>query len=144
MREGVLRVFPKGPGIPKRSASYLKNVEEQYVNDACNSLSIEGYKVSTELIEKVRSGKWNPDVDMGDRDQRDALAARGYWQAFQVVKASINFVLGGANAGQITVGDLQGRWAGHHERAWSATPYFGLTRLMVPRMSAIRLPLPVQ
>jgi hypothetical protein len=105
MREDVLRIFPKAPGVPKDSMSYLKNVEEQYVNDAYNSLSIEGYKVNAELIEKVRSGKWNPDADKTGRDQRDALAARGYWQAFQVVKASIKSVLGGANAGRIADGD---------------------------------------
>lgn len=105
MRADVLRIFPKAPGIPADAASYLKNVEELYVNDAYNSLSIEGYKVSAELIEKVRSGKWNPDADRNDRDQRDALAARGYWQAFQAVKASIKNVLGGANAGQIADGD---------------------------------------
>lgn len=105
MREDVLRVFPKAPGIPADAASYLKNVEELYVNDAYNSLSIEGYRVSAELIEKVRSGNWNPDADNNDRDRRDALAARGYWQAFQTVKASIKIVLAGANAGQIADSD---------------------------------------
>ena len=105
MREDVLRIFPKAPGIPADAASYLKNVEELYVNDAYNSLSIEGYKVSAELLEKVRSGKWNPDADRNDRDQRDALAARGYWQAFQAVRASIKKVLGGASAGQIADAD---------------------------------------
>lgn len=105
MREEVLRIFPKAPGIPAQTASYLKKVEELYVNDAYNSLSIEGYGVSAELIEKVRSGKWHPDADKNDRDQRDALAARGYWQAFQAVKASIKNVLGGANAGRIADGD---------------------------------------
>jgi hypothetical protein len=84
---------------------YLKNVDELYVNDAYNSLSIEGYRVSAGLIEKVRSGKWNPDADNNDRDQSDALAARGYWQAFQAVKASIKKVLGGANPGQIADDD---------------------------------------
>lgn len=101
MREDVLHVFPTAPGLPAAAASYLKNVDELYVNDAYNSLSIEGYRVSAELIEKARSGKWNPGADKNDRDQRDALAARGYWQAFQAVKASIKNVLGGANAGQI-------------------------------------------
>jgi len=105
MREDVLRIFPKAPGIPADAASYLKNVDELYVNDAYNSLSIEGYRVSAELIEKVRSGRWNPDTDKNDRDQRDALAARGYWQAFQAVKASIKNVLGGANAGRIADDD---------------------------------------
>jgi fido (protein-threonine AMPylation protein) len=105
MREDVLRIFPKAPGIPADVATYLKNVDELYVNDAYNSLSIEGYRVSAELIEKVRSGKWNPDADKNDSDQRDALAARGYWQAFQFVKASIKKVLTGANAGQIADDD---------------------------------------
>lgn len=68
-------------------------------------LSSEGYRVSAELIEKVRSGKWNPDADKNDRDQRDGLAARGYWQAFQSVKASIKKVLAGGNAGQIADDD---------------------------------------
>jgi hypothetical protein len=105
MREDVLRIFPKAPGIPANAVSYLKKVEELYVNDAYNSLSIEGYRVSAALIDKVRSGKWNPDADRNDHDQRDALAARGYWQAFQAVKASIRKVLGGANAGQIADAD---------------------------------------
>lgn len=101
MREHVLQALPDAPGIPTSAAMYLKDVEEMYVNDAYNSLSIEGYKVSADLIKKVRSGKWNPDSDRSDREQRDALAARGYWQAFQAVKVSIRSVLGGANAGEI-------------------------------------------
>lgn len=101
MREDVLRLFPAAPGLPADAAGYLKQVDEIYVNDAYNSLSIEGYKVSAELIEKVRSGKWNPDADKDDRDQRNALAARGYWQAFLAVKASIGKVLSGTNAGEV-------------------------------------------
>lgn len=109
MRQDVLALFPPAPGLPASKAAYLKDVEEIYVNDAYNSLSIEGYKVSAELIEKVRSGKWNPDIDTSDRDQRDALAARGYWQAFKAVKTSINKVLGGTPAGQV---------ADHDHAAW--------------------------
>lgn len=101
MRKDVLRIFPKAPGIPADGAPYLKSVDELYVNDAYNSLSIEGYRVNAELIEKVRLGKWNPDTDRNDRDQRDALAARGYWQTFQAVKTSIKNVLGRANAGLV-------------------------------------------
>lgn len=101
MREEVLRVFPAAPGLPADKTAYLRKVDEIYVNDAYNSLSIEGYKVSTGLIEKVRSGKWNPSVDKDDQDQRNALAARGYWQAFQAVKESIGKVLSGMNAGQV-------------------------------------------
>src|SRR3982075_443633 len=54
MREMVLETFPKAPGIPKDTESYLKTVDEIYVEDAYHSLSIEGYRVSRELIERVR------------------------------------------------------------------------------------------
>ena len=49
---------------------------------------LKGNRVTPELIERVRSGTWNPDNNEGDRDQRNALAARGYWQAFQAVRKS--------------------------------------------------------
>jgi fido (protein-threonine AMPylation protein) len=103
MRQPVLEHFPEAPGIGKiRSpAQYLQQVEEIYATDAYHSLSIEGYKVTQELIERVRQGSWNPDKDATDRDQVSAVAARGYWQAFQKVKSSIEKILSGANAGEI-------------------------------------------
>jgi hypothetical protein len=101
MRDDVLKTFPPAPGLAKDKTSYLKQVDEVYVSDAYNSLSIEGYKVSAELIERVRSGKWNPDSIKGDEDHRNALAARGYWQAFQSVKQSIEKVLRKENAGMV-------------------------------------------
>lgn len=109
MREAVLGIFPAAPGRPKSVAAYLKHVEEIYANDAYNSLSIEGYKVSAELIEKVRAGNWNPDTNKDDQDHRNALAARGYWQAFQAVEESIKKVLGGENAGRVADRD-HGTW----------------------------------
>jgi len=101
MREPVLKNFPTPPGLPKNAASYLKRVDDLYTNDAYHSLSIEGYRVSTELIERVRSGNWNPDTDKNDRENRNALAARGYWQAFQAVKQSLESVLRGDNPGAV-------------------------------------------
>jgi hypothetical protein len=38
---------------------------------------------------KVRSGHWHPDENEEDRKHKDAMAAKGYWQAFQAVKASV-------------------------------------------------------
>lgn len=105
MREDILKNFPPAPGISKNAAAYLKHIEEVYVNDAYNSLSIEGYRVSADLIERVRSGNWNPDSINGDQDHRDALAARGYWQSFQSVKASIEHVLRKQNAGSVAERD---------------------------------------
>jgi len=109
MRKLIIDRFPKPPDIPFDVKKYLKNVEEIYVTDAYHSLSIEGYQVSIELIEKVREGKWNPDNDKSDQEHRNALAARGYWQAFQSVKQSIQKVLMGENPGKIAWND-HGDW----------------------------------
>jgi hypothetical protein len=109
MRDPILQTFPIPPGISKNVASYLKKIDAIYVNDAYNSLSIEGYRVSADLIERVRSGNWNPDSIKADRDQRNALAARGYWQAFLAVKRSVEKVLRGQNAGSVADKD-HGGW----------------------------------
>lgn len=101
MREDVLKNFPAPPGTPPDMTAYLKHIDDVYVTDAYNSLSIEGYRVSAALIERVRSGDWNPGSSEADRGHRDALAARGYWQAFQRVKISVARVLKGENAGVV-------------------------------------------
>ncbi|MCG7980749.1 MAG: Fic family protein [gamma proteobacterium symbiont of Clathrolucina costata] len=105
MREKIIERFPKAPGQPKDIKAYLKHVEDVYVSDAYHSLSIEGYRVSPELIERVRSGNWNPDEDENDREHRNALAARGYWQAYQAVRESVGKVLQGNNPGTVVDDD---------------------------------------
>lgn len=109
MRGPIIERFPKAPGVPADPARYLAHVEEEYVNDAYHSLSIEGYRVSPELIERVRSGTWNPDDNGADREHRNALAARGYWQAHQAVRESLKRVLSGENSGTVADED-HGRW----------------------------------
>jgi fido (protein-threonine AMPylation protein) len=99
MRGKIFEVFPKAPGLPDARDAYLKSVDDIYRSDAYHSLSIEGYRVSEELIDRVRSGEWDPYHHEADRLSRDALAARGYWQAFQAVKANVAEIIGGANAG---------------------------------------------
>ncbi len=86
MRDPVIASFPEAPGRPNDIDRYMERVEDIYVTDAYHSLSIEGYRVGAELIERVRGGTWNPDASQEDRAHVDALAARGYWQAFQEVK----------------------------------------------------------
>ncbi|MFH7014654.1 Fic family protein [Flavobacterium sp. FlaQc-47] len=105
MRSEIIKIFPVAPGLSNDKDAYLKQVEDNYVNDAYNSLSIEGYRVSAELIERVRSGTWQPDINDRDRQQRDAMAARGYWQAFQMVKKSIESILESNNPGTVTDND---------------------------------------
>jgi len=101
MREPVIKRFPKAPGLPRNVDAYMKRVEEAYVTDAYHSLSIEGYRVTTDLIQRVRSGSWNPEANQLDSDERDAMAARGYWQAYQAVQQSIGRVLKGDNPGLV-------------------------------------------
>ncbi len=109
MREPIRKFAPSSSKTAPDIDSYIERVEEAYVTDAYHSLSIEGYRVSPELIEKVRSGTWHPDKSEEDREQRNALAARGYWQAFQSVKESVRRVLKGANPGQVADED-HGTW----------------------------------
>jgi len=70
---------------------------------------IEGYQVSPALIEQVRRGNWNPNANESDNRQKAAIAARGYWQAFQKVKESIRAVLNSENPGEIADKD-HGAW----------------------------------
>src|SRR5215469_6905522 len=97
MRGKVLATFPKAPGLPTDKEAYLRFVDEIYRTDAYHSLSIEGYSVTPALVEKVRQGGWDPEHDARDRRNRDALAARGYWQAFQRVKTEVEKVIAGEN-----------------------------------------------
>jgi len=101
MRGAVVEIFPKAPGLPRDKAEYLRFVEDMYKTDAYHSLSIEGYSVTPELIERVQRGDWDPDHHEEDRKSRDALAARGYWQAFQKVKETVGEVIAGGNAGAL-------------------------------------------
>ena len=109
MRDVVIKYFPKAPGLPKDHEKYMQLVEEIYVMDAYHSLSIERYRVTPELIERVRSGAWDTNKNGEDKQQKDAMAARGYWQATQKVRDSIRKILSGENAGKIS--DIEhGEW----------------------------------
>jgi hypothetical protein len=93
VRDSVLAEFPAPPGLPKDRDAYLAKIDDVYTLDAYHSLSIEGYTVTTELIQKVMSGVWNPDTNEGDRANSNALAARGYWLAFQDVRRTVKEML---------------------------------------------------
>jgi Fic family protein len=105
MRNVVIANFPAIKHTHTDIEACLKDIDAQYQLDAYHSLSIEGYKVTDELIEKVKSGNWKPDQDSSDAEQRNAMAARGYWQAFQAVKESVKKILGGENPGEIVDND---------------------------------------
>lgn len=101
MRERVLAAFPHAPGAPKDVDALLKDVEARYVTDAYHSLSIEGYRVTATLIEKIRDGNWNPDGNDKDHATRDAMAARGYFETHGLVKEDLVRVIKGENAGTV-------------------------------------------
>lgn len=101
MRSVVIENFPKAPENKLNVEAYLKQVEDNYTSDAYHSLSIEGYRVTPEMIEKVAKGNWNPEANQKDLEQKSAMAARGYYLAFQEVKKSIKSILEGNNSGKV-------------------------------------------
>lgn len=95
MRETVLDVKARrhAPLHNRSAEEVLSIMDSGYIRDSYNSLSIEGYKVTEKLLEKVRGGAWNPQKDEEDRHRKDALAARGYYQAYQMLRQNISDVL---------------------------------------------------
>jgi len=108
MREPVLEVFEgfRSPEFPG-AAAYLQQVEDVYEHDAYHSLSIEGYRVTPELIARIRIGQWNPDANAADQEQVAAMAARGYLEAFRLVKESVRGVLEGESAAAVVKSEYQ-------------------------------------
>ena len=78
-------------------------MEATYVKDSYNSLSIEGYKITEGLLERVRSGNWDPEKDEADKERRNALAARGYYQAYQLLKQGVADCFSGQSPAQLYV-----------------------------------------
>lgn len=101
MREAVMKAFPERPTPPGDVEGLLKDVEARYVADAYHSLSIEGYRVTATLIDKVRDGGWNPDGDERDRRTLDAMAARGYFEMHSLVKEDLVRTIKGENPGTV-------------------------------------------
>ena len=94
MRAPVIAAFK---GVPIRMNqdidTVLADAQARYFADAYNSLSIEGYRVTEQLIEKVRNGDWRPDFNESDRQVRDAMAAKGYFEAHRTVLGLIRETL---------------------------------------------------
>jgi hypothetical protein len=101
MREAVIAHFPVNPNQAIQIETYMAEVEDKYVTDAYHSLSIEGYRVSREFIDLVRSGQWQADGSDENKKHLDAMAAKGYWDAFLQVKKAVRAVLEGKNPGEV-------------------------------------------
>lgn len=102
MRDPVLAIFNDiGPTNTRSAEECLKGIDDVYVNDAYNSLSIEGYQVSQDRIRRIRDGNWNPEGDLQDKQARDAMAAKGYFEAFKLVKNAIVSVKDGLDPARV-------------------------------------------
>jgi len=101
MRGAVIDIFPDAPEPMEDRDAFMRFIDDIYRRDAYHSLSIEGYIVTPRLIQKVASGDWRSESDEEDRSDLDALAARGYWQAFQLVKDAVAAILDGKNPGPV-------------------------------------------
>ena len=109
MREPVAGIFPSANSSAIDPDALLQDIEARYVSDAYHSLSIEGYRVTADLIEKIRNGNWNPDNNTSDRTTRDAMAAKGYHEAHKVVIDDLTKILRGENPGAVFRNGLS-RW----------------------------------
>lgn len=109
MRTQVIARFPEAPELPVDEAVYMAVVEEGYKADAYHSLSIEGYRVTEAMIERVARGDWNPEQHAQDADARNAMAAHGYWRAFEAVKESLSRLLAREEPGSVVRAD-HGAW----------------------------------
>ena len=89
------------------AGSILAMMDATYIKDSYNSLSIEGFKITEGLLEKVRSGNWDTKNDEEDKERKNALAARGYYQAYQLLKQSVSSALAGRDPAQMYVKDHQ-------------------------------------
>ena len=87
--EGFDKYVPEFDFYSRPLKETLSMINELYVHDAYNSLSIEGYKVTPELIERVSKGDWSPETIEQDNEVKNTLAARGYYDAFNNVTESI-------------------------------------------------------
>ncbi len=107
LRDDVLAHFPPASRSKPSRAAYLRRVNEIYTHDAYHSLSIEGYQVTPELIEKIASGVWEPDSNPADQMQVNAMAAKGYHEAFKRVVVSLGDVLASMSPATVAKRDLQ-------------------------------------
>src|SRR5438552_151862 len=104
-----LRLFTPAAALVRVPESFfqLYPIESQVVmaslgdvSDVLRLLLNGGHSAKAGYLAKAfrQTGGGDPEHDAGDRRNRDALAARGYWQAFQLVKKGVEKVIAGENA----------------------------------------------
>ena len=106
MRDDVIKIMPHSPGLPIDQDKFMQSIDDVYEHDAYNSLSIEGYKVTPELIAKIRNGDWDPDKNEDDKSTHAALAAKGYLTSFTEVKSVIKKIISGKSSPELVKDSL--------------------------------------
>lgn len=104
MRSTVIENFPQD--LKATNPDTISLIQEIYSQDAYHSLSIEGYQVTEDLIQKIANGQWDPELEEQDRNLWNALAAKGYHNAFEKMLKSALRILEGENPGQVVQSDL--------------------------------------
>ena len=99
MRSVVVDRFPVAD-LQIDTETYLASLEDIYQHDAYNSLSIEGYRVTPEIIARVRRGDWDPERE-ADREHGAAMAAKGYFDTFRLIEEDVRAVLEGSDPAAI-------------------------------------------
>jgi Fic family protein len=94
--------------------TYLQHVEAIRVEDAYHSLSIERYRVTPELIRKIAERSWSPETNPADKQHTEALAAKGYLDAFSLVKADAGQAFSQRNQNK----DLASRIFANRHQTW--------------------------
>lgn len=107
LRDSVLAQFPLQPRSMPDQTRYLNRLKAIYAHDAYHSLSIEGYQVTPQLIQRIADGKWDPGANPEDSAQVNAMAAKGYSAAFSMVLGSLGDVFRDQRPGFIFDRDLQ-------------------------------------
>ena len=69
-KESIIEDFPGPNMLGLKADIILEHINKIYVHDAYNSLSIEGYSVTKESIEKVACGNYNEILNEEDRKNK--------------------------------------------------------------------------
>lgn len=104
MRPAVLENFPAPEGGAD-AKTYMEKAHRLYRYDAYHSLSIEGFKVTPELVARIAAGAAganDPSLD----EENDRLAAKGYSLAHDAVLESIGKIFRGDSPGKVAEADL--------------------------------------
>lgn len=97
----------------------LQAMDRGYKEDAYHSLTIEGYRVTREMIDRIARGEWNPMANSSDQARLQGAAIKGYNRAFQQVRSVVETMLDqGSHPGERVRANLL-RWQEelfHHYR----------------------------